>query len=302
MSNNTKLRRFVFTCNNYTPAIVERIDQVLTERSRYAIYGKETGEEGTPHLQGYVSLKGTIRFNTLRTLLPGCHIEAAKGNEQQNYDYCSKDGDFKEFGERSKQGNRTDLSSAIETLKQGGIKKVVEEHPEEYVKFSNGLHKLLLQLNATPYTHHDVRGVWIYGEPGTGKSHSARAYDPELYNKAQNKWWDGYNGEHTVLIDDFDTSGVCLGHYLKIWADKYACTGEFKGGTCHLHHRTLIITSNYHPNQLFEDPILCAAIERRFKIRRKETKEQQFDSDWNELEYDAMHPGFNLPEENTVGN
>ena len=119
------------------------------------------------------------------------------------------------------------------------------------------------------------------------------AFDPNLYNKAQNKWWDGYNQEHTVLIDDFDTHGVCLGHYLKIWADKYACTGEFKGGTCHLHHRTLILTSNYHPNQLFDDPILLAAIERRFTIRRKETKEQVFDENWN-TSYQPLNPGFTL--------
>jgi len=293
---NPPLRRFCFTANNYTPELEERIAGVLTERARYAIYGKEVGESGTPHLQGYCSLKGNVRFNTLRTLFPGCHLEKAKGSEQQNFDYCSKDGDYVEYGERKEQGKRTDLETAIDSLKEGGIKKVVEDHPSEYVKFGNGLHRLLLQLNATPYTHSDVRGVWIYGEPGTGKSHAARAFDPQLFSKQQNKWWDGYNGEHTVLIDDFDTHGVCLGHYLKIWSDKYAATGEFKGGTCHLHHRTLIITSNYHPNQLFEDPILCAAIVRRFKIRHKETKEQQFDSEWNELEYDAMHPGFNLPE------
>ena len=174
MQNNTKLRRICFTCNNYTPELEERIAGVLTERARYAIYGKEVGESGTKHLQGYVSLKNCMKFSTARTLFPNCHLEKAKGDEQSNFDYCSKDGDFVEFGERKKQGARTDLSTAIAALKEGGIRKVVEDHPEEYVKFSNGLHKLQLQLNAAPYTHDGVRGVWIYGDPGTGKSHSAR--------------------------------------------------------------------------------------------------------------------------------
>ena len=293
MNNNTQLRRLCFTLNNPTPNVVQALDQVLTERSRYAIYGREVGESGTPHLQGYCSLKTRLRFNVARTLFPGCHLSIAKGSEQQNYDYCSKDGDFVEFGERSKQGKRTDLESAIDTLKQGGMTTVVEEHPEVYVKYSTGLHKLLLMLNANPYEHNDVRGVWIWGPPGTGKSHSARAYDSDAFLKAQNKWWDGYSGQKTVILDDLDTP--TLGHYLKIWADKYSCTGEFKGGTVHLHHRIFIVTSNYHPSELFEDATMAAAIERRFKIRRKEKKEQQFDSDFNELEYDAIAPHFNLP-------
>jgi hypothetical protein len=204
-----------------------------------------------------------------------------------------------EFGERSKQGKRSDLENAIDTLKQDGMNKLVEEHPEVYVKYSTGLHKLLLMLNANPYEHHDVRGVWIWGPPGTGKSHTARLHDPEAFLKQQNKWWDGYTGQKTVILDDFDKQGACLGHYLKIWADKYACSGEFKGGTVHLHHRNFIITSNYHPAQIWEeDAVLLAAIERRFKIRKKERKEQSFDENWDTT-YDALAPGFNLSERET---
>jgi hypothetical protein len=76
----------------------------------------------------------------------------------------------------------------------------------------------------------DVRGTWIYGPPGTGKSRSARAdYGDDIYLKAQNKWWDGYTGQQTVILDDMDNGA--LGHHLKIWTDRYACTGEVKGGT-----------------------------------------------------------------------
>jgi len=44
-----------------------------------------------------------------------------------------------------------------------------------------------------------------------------------------------------------------LGHYLKIWADKYSCSGEVKGSTVPLLHKYFIITSNYSIDHLWSD-------------------------------------------------
>lgn len=59
----------------------------------------------------------------------------------------------------------------------------------------------------------------------------------------------------------------CLGHYLKIWADKWACFGEYKGGTVPLMYEVFVVTSNYSIEELFaSDATLAKAIARRFNV------------------------------------
>lgn len=90
------------------------------------------------------------------------------------------------------------------------------------------------------------RGIWLTGPAGCGKSTWARALGKAkggYYEKAQNKWWDGYEGQKVVILDDLDTEALL--HYLKIWADKFPCKGEVKGATVWLHHDWFVVTSNF---------------------------------------------------------
>jgi len=268
------LRNVIFTLNNYTQDEYDFI--VNSTLFKYLIVGKEIGESGTPHLQGYAILLKRMRFNSFKQQFPRFHIEPRKGNHDQAAAYCKKDGDFIEIGEPPKQGKRTDLSDAIETLKESGIQSVADEHPQTFVKYSRGLRDLALLIE-TSYDHKSCRGIWLYGPPGTGKSHTARSWDPEsTYLKAQNKWFDGYNGQKIILLDDLDTP--VLNHHLKIWSDKYACTGETKGGTIHLRHHLFVITSNY-PIEHFtdSDEAMTEALKRRFTVIEKTNRETIID-------------------------
>ncbi len=84
--------RWCFTLNNFTEEEISSIVPVIKHNCRKAIVAKEIGESGTPHLQGYLEFNKKMRPKGI--FCERIHWEKAKGNAQQNYDYCSKDGDI----------------------------------------------------------------------------------------------------------------------------------------------------------------------------------------------------------------
>jgi len=102
---------------------------------------------------------------------------------------------------------------------------------------------------------------------GYGKSHKAREMlGSQFYAKiAANKWWDKYNGEKNVLIEDMDLTHHYQGYYLKIWADRYAFPVEIKYGNDLIRPEVIIVTSNYSIKDIFPDPAMHEPLLRRFK-------------------------------------
>ena len=85
-------RTWCFTLNNPTPEEKKYIKENDLKEFSYIIVGEEVGEQGTPHLQGYIEFENQRTFKAVKKLLPRCHIEKAKGTGKQNRDYCSKEG------------------------------------------------------------------------------------------------------------------------------------------------------------------------------------------------------------------
>lgn len=112
-------------------------------------------------------------------------------------------------------------------------------------------------------------GVWIFGDTGTGKSHSIREKYPDCFMKdPYTKWWDGYKYQDTAYLEDFDkNASKHLGARLKNYADRYAFPAEIKRGAMKIRPRWIVVSSNWHPAEIWDDePNVLQPLLRRFKI------------------------------------
>lgn len=132
--------RICFTLNNYTDEELVNIIKKWEESNFvYGIVGDELGEQGTPHLQGFVHVDDHSKDCGLRywkKFFEGCggdrmHYENANGTDDQNRMYCSKGDIFMEAGKPREAKDKykeiydlakTDLNAAIALDYNFGIK------------------------------------------------------------------------------------------------------------------------------------------------------------------------------------
>ena len=143
----SRARNWCFTLNNPTNDEILKLEQLYDDHGeaaglRFLIFQQETGEEGTPHIQGYICLKKTKRLKQLKALVGDrAHLAVARGTPKQNIDYCSKtetavEGTLRRYGESPPQkGQRSDLDAFKEAVLGGerDIKQLRLDHSEVFM-------------------------------------------------------------------------------------------------------------------------------------------------------------------------
>nr|WPR18788.1 MAG: hypothetical protein [Crogonang virus 131] len=265
----SKFRNFTFTFHNYPDTVL-----VDTIECRYVIYGKEVcPKTGTPHLQGFIQFQVQRSLKSAFKALPGCHVEVARTTVAASV-YCKKEGCFVERGippvSKEAQGvlEKNRWKRILTAAEEGNVAWLREEEPQVYLLHDRAIERAYKRARPCPQTlEGQTKHCWYYGPPGTGKSRKARDEHPNAYIKdPKSHWWDGYNNESTVIIDDFDKYQVSQGGDMKRWLDRYPFQAQHKGGSQLIRPESIIVTSNYHPEDIWEDDNTLGAICRRVKL------------------------------------
>lgn len=249
-------RRWCFTLNNYTE---EEEREVQGISCSYLVYGREEGEEGTPHLQGYIEFKNGKRLKNVKDLIPRAHFEACKGSAKQNVKYCKKGGNVFEMGNVSQQGRRTDLEAAAEMVKEGStMRDIAEELPTVFIKYNRGIseYKNVLQEHRSE----PPMAIWLWGKTGVGKTKTATEDFDSYYMKDGTQWWNGYEQQTAIVIDDFD--GRWPYRDLLRLLDRYPYQGQTKGGYVKINSKFIIITCDRRPENFWSGDELSQIMRR----------------------------------------
>lgn len=217
----------------------------------YLCYGKEVcPNTGKSHLQGYIYFKNAKSFSAVQKLLTPRHIEAAKGSTEDSVKYCSKDGDFYEFGVRPKQGSRTDIHNMNELIQQGNC--TMRDIVSSVTSFQSVRMAEIKMKYFEPARDWKTQVYWFYGKSGTGKTKKAfEMCDDPYMCMEDNKWWEGYDGHEDVIIDDYRRD-FCKFKVLLQLLDRYPMRVECKGGSRQFRAKRLFITTPKSPRETWE--------------------------------------------------
>ena len=252
-------RGFTFTWYEFPGATIESLQQraLDTEGAKYVIAGREVcPTTGRQHIQGYIYFTDKKSLASVRVLFPRAHIECAF-TITEAIEYCKKEGNYLEFGDppidQKKKGaaEKERWDNAWRDAKSGSLESIPADIR---IRQYSQLLKIARDYQNKPSALPGVCGLWVFGLSGAGKSTSVHSQYPEAYLKNASKWWDGYQGEETVVLDDVDPSHApWIGRYIKIWADSFPFLAESKGSARYIRPTLFIVTSQYKIDEIFTD-------------------------------------------------
>lgn len=250
---------------------IDQLNVKLEQETLYSIHGVEKcPDTGRNHLQGYSHLKHAKTLTAFKKLVAKTmRLADSQGSAEHNRVYCSKGEQPKEEWEELKSsgpnygknaiiwscgtmpmpGTRTDIHELRDACENAvALCDIIREDAlvvplAKYQRFAQMVHTSGLKKRTREYRELEVVVRW--GATSTGKTRVPYEEGAYMWCPDQVEWWDGYDGEEILLIDDFygQIKVARMLHLLR----GYQCRLPIKGGFTYAQWQKVYITSNTHP-------------------------------------------------------
>lgn len=289
-----KARSIVFTI--YDLSLTDKLREYAEAECKYVRFGHETcPTTGRPHLQGWLQWSSPRQVADFWSAFGHPHVERRRGKVVDNQRYTAKEGDWEEYGEPPKQGNRTDWRQAVDQVRARlPLVDVIDAQPH-LLPTIRALERLAT-LTRQPPKDRDVRVLYIQGPAGCGKTRAIHQAYPEAYWKPEGEWWDGYEGQSVVVLDDY-YSDIRYQQLLRV-LDRYPLRLPVKGGFVPAEYTTVLITSNANLDEQYPNTLGARreALYRRIHCVITATTGINAEHITDALRQEANHPQVRYPQ------
>jgi len=286
-------RAWVFTVNNYTDNDCF-LAYELAAKSASGAVGAEC--VGTPHLQGVVFFDTLKAWSQVCALMPRAYVAAKSKHSKfhQWWNYCFKgQQSHEEWNLLGTDGPNFGLNADVYTWgecpadnrREDAIARALRNMPLCMARNYKAMDANILALQLRNYkygaealraqevaptlvplpgergSHHE----WHWGEPGCGKSYYVRNCHGPLgvyIHEGSDKWWDDYDYEPVVILDDVGHGAVKLTQMFKQVLDQQVFRVQVKGGMMRVRPVRVCISSNHHPSDIWSGADLAAILDR----------------------------------------
>lgn len=245
-------KSWLLTCNN--PTLIDTLPLNNID-VRYIVWQFEVGKQGTRHYHALLYFENARSFKSIKDKFKRCRIEKPR-NVDDCIKYCKKDktrveGPF-ERGEPPKQGSRTDLLGVADAIKdKKPLDQIFTEFPSQTLKYIKNIKEVKGIMQSHRNAQNKPKILWLWGLAGVGKTFSVTEYFESVYIKDGTQWWDNYDQQQCILIDDFD--GKWPFRDLLRLLDRNQYQAQVKGGYVKINSPYIIITCEFPPDHWWQD-------------------------------------------------
>jgi len=239
------------------------------------LIASEKHQDGTPHIHAYLhmSKKLDLRKHEKLDAIGGKHGNYQSCRSPKNVmQYCIKGGDqanwIANFDVERKLAAMTGKHKyfATELIKaKRPLGEMLQEMPEMAIHAK--AYKYAMDVVDTYEKKFERKEaptcLVFYGPPGGGKTYHAKRFHESFYAKPKGDWWQGYDHQQVVILDEFDKSKMSADELLTLLSEM-PMQVPTKGGFVDFNSPTVILIGTTDPENWF-DNFIWPQFERRIK-------------------------------------